>query len=112
MRLSWTSPSIAIALATPARISPGPILRHLFTAGEILAMELASLHSIHFYQDLMAECRRHILAGDFDVWSAALLAKWAARGAASADAAAVAASAGRKGAGGGAGNKSGKSAGG
>jgi queuine tRNA-ribosyltransferase len=66
-------------------------LRHLFTAGEILAMELASLHSIHFYQELMAECRRHILIGDFDAWSAALLGKWAS----SADASA----AGRKNAG-------------
>jgi queuine tRNA-ribosyltransferase len=67
-------------------------LRHLFTAGEILAMELASLHSIHFYQELMAECRRHILAGDFDVWSAALLSKWASN----AETAAAVAAAGRK----------------
>jgi queuine tRNA-ribosyltransferase len=52
-------------------------LRHLFVAGEILAMELASLHSIHFYQDLMAKCRQHIVAGDFDAWSRELLKRWA-----------------------------------
>ncbi len=52
-------------------------LRHLFVAGEILAMELASLHSIHFYQELMAEARRRIVAGTFDAWSRDLLAKWA-----------------------------------
>ena len=53
-------------------------LRHLFVAGEILAMELATIHSLHFYQDLMAECRRRILDGSFEAWSAELLAKWAA----------------------------------
>jgi queuine tRNA-ribosyltransferase len=52
-------------------------LRHLFVAGEILALELASLHSIHFYQDLMSECRRRIVAGDFDSWSRDLLKRWA-----------------------------------
>ncbi|MEO7423591.1 MAG: tRNA guanosine(34) transglycosylase Tgt [Fibrobacteria bacterium] len=52
-------------------------LRHLFVAGEILALELASLHSIHFFQNLMAECRRRILAGDFDLWSRELLGRWA-----------------------------------
>ncbi len=51
-------------------------LRHLFVAGEILALELATLHSIHFYQDLMREARRRILAGDFAEWSSELLRKW------------------------------------
>jgi queuine tRNA-ribosyltransferase len=53
-------------------------LRHLFVAGEILALELATLHSIHFYQDLMREARRRIIAGDFGEWSAGLLRLWAA----------------------------------
>jgi queuine tRNA-ribosyltransferase len=61
-------------------------LRHLFVAGEILALELASLHSIHFYQDLMSECRRHIVAGDFDSWSRDLLKRWADAAPASASA--------------------------
>jgi queuine tRNA-ribosyltransferase len=52
-------------------------LRHLFVAGEILAMELATIHSIHFYQDLMTECRRRIIEGTFDTWSLELLARWA-----------------------------------
>jgi queuine tRNA-ribosyltransferase len=52
-------------------------LRHLFAAGEILALELATLHSIHFYQDLMREARRRILGGDFAEWSAGLLRLWA-----------------------------------
>jgi queuine tRNA-ribosyltransferase len=51
-------------------------LRHLFVAGEILALELASIHSIHFFQDLMAECRRQIVAGSYASWSAELLVRW------------------------------------
>jgi len=51
-------------------------LRHLFVAGEILAMELASIHSLHFFQDLMAECRRRILDQSFDAWSLELLRTW------------------------------------
>ena len=53
-------------------------LRHLFVAGEILALELATLHSLHFYQDLMREARTRIRAGDFDAWSADLIRRWAA----------------------------------
>ena len=52
-------------------------LRHLFVAGEILAMELATIHSLHFYQELMTECRRQILTGTFENWSRDLLNKWA-----------------------------------
>lgn len=33
-------------------------IRHLFKAGEILALVLLSLHNIHFYLDLMREIRR------------------------------------------------------
>ncbi len=52
-------------------------LRHLFVAGEILAMELATIHSLHFYQSLMAECRHRILDRSFEAWSLELLEKWA-----------------------------------
>jgi queuine tRNA-ribosyltransferase len=51
-------------------------LRHLFVAGEILALELATTHSIHFFCELMAESRKRILAGDFDAWSRGLLERW------------------------------------
>jgi queuine tRNA-ribosyltransferase len=52
-------------------------LRHLFVAGEILALEMATAHSLHFYQELMRAARRHILAGTFEPWKSALLRKWA-----------------------------------
>jgi queuine tRNA-ribosyltransferase len=43
-------------------------LRHLFVAGEILGMQLASLQNLSFYLWLVGEARKHILAGDFDSW--------------------------------------------
>jgi len=43
-------------------------LRHLFIAGEILALELASIHNLHFYLDLVNEARNMILEGNFKKW--------------------------------------------
>ena len=43
-------------------------LRHLFIAGEILALELASIHNLHFYLNLVKEAREHIVEGDFKQW--------------------------------------------
>jgi queuine tRNA-ribosyltransferase len=34
-------------------------LRHLFNAGELLALELASIHNLHFYISLMSEARKN-----------------------------------------------------
>jgi queuine tRNA-ribosyltransferase len=43
-------------------------LRHLFIAGEILALELASIHNLHFYLDLVSEARKMIREGNFNKW--------------------------------------------
>ena len=43
-------------------------LRHLFNAGELLALELASIHNLHFYISLVSEARKRILDGSFKVW--------------------------------------------
>ena len=43
-------------------------LRHLFHAGELLALQIASIHNLAFYLWLVGEARRHILAGDFATW--------------------------------------------
>lgn len=43
-------------------------LRHLFIAGEILALELASIHNLHFYLWLVTEARKHILDESFSKW--------------------------------------------
>ncbi len=43
-------------------------LRHLFIAEEILALELASIHNLYFYLDLVKQARKHILDDDFLEW--------------------------------------------
>lgn len=43
-------------------------LRHLFKAGEILALQLASIHNLAFYLQLVTAAREHIIAGDFNNW--------------------------------------------
>ncbi len=43
-------------------------LRHLFNAGEILALELASIHNLHFYLELMKTAREKIKEGIFVEW--------------------------------------------
>jgi queuine tRNA-ribosyltransferase len=40
-------------------------LRHLFIAGELVAMRLNTLHNVHFYLELMAEARRAIEANRY-----------------------------------------------
>lgn len=43
-------------------------LRHLFKAKEYLAYEIASIHNLTFYLDLVTQARSHILAGDYATW--------------------------------------------
>lgn len=43
-------------------------LRHLFIAGELLAMQIASIHNLAFYLWLTGEARKHIMTGDFHIW--------------------------------------------
>jgi queuine tRNA-ribosyltransferase len=45
----------------------------LFISGEILAMQIASLHNLAFYLWLVGEARRHIIAGDFKPWKTSML---------------------------------------
>lgn len=43
-------------------------LRHLFVAREILALQLASIHNLRFYLNLMSEARKMILEDRFSEW--------------------------------------------
>jgi queuine tRNA-ribosyltransferase len=43
-------------------------LRHLFKSGEILAMRLAVLHNLYFYNELMAKIRAALDEGRFDAF--------------------------------------------
>ncbi len=43
-------------------------LRHLFNAKEILALELATIHNLSFYLNLVREAQKRILDGSFVEW--------------------------------------------
>ena len=44
-------------------------LRHLIHSGEILALQLASIHNLHFYLHLMEQSREKIANGTFEEWA-------------------------------------------
>ncbi len=48
-------------------------MRHLFVAGEILGMQLASIHNLSFYLWLVKEARKQIIAGNFVSWKNEIL---------------------------------------
>lgn len=48
-------------------------LRHLFSAHELLGMQIASIHNLAFYLWLVREARSHIMAGDFKPWKEELV---------------------------------------
>lgn len=43
-------------------------LRHLTITGELLGLQIASIHNLAFYLWLVKEARKHILTGDFKQW--------------------------------------------
>ncbi len=43
-------------------------LHHLIKAEEILGLQIASIHNLGFYLELIGEARRHIALGDFGTW--------------------------------------------
>jgi len=50
-------------------------LRHLFKASEILALELATIHNLHFYLELVKTAREKIQNGEFVQWKKAIIEK-------------------------------------
>jgi len=48
-------------------------LHHLFKAGELLAMQIASIHNLAFYLRLVTDARTHIEQGDFVQWKASVI---------------------------------------
>jgi len=48
-------------------------LRHLFAAGEIVGLELASIHNLAFYLHLVKQARAHILQGDYMQWKSEMV---------------------------------------
>ena len=50
-------------------------VHHLFKAQEILALQIASIHNLAFYLWLVSEARKHIMADDFSIWKAKMVAE-------------------------------------
>lgn len=48
-------------------------VRHLFASGELLGPQIASIHNLAFYLDLVTQARQHILAGDFTEWKSSIV---------------------------------------
>lgn len=48
-------------------------VRHLFIAREYLAKQIASVHNLAFYLDLVTQAREHILKGDFYEWKSSVI---------------------------------------
>lgn len=67
------SPIEADGASAVDRLYSKAYLRHLFASGELLALQIASVHNLAFYLWLVGEARRHILAGDFATWKAGMV---------------------------------------
>ncbi len=50
-------------------------LRHLFNTNEILGLELASIHNVSFYLNLVREARKKIIEGNFVEWKNKIISK-------------------------------------
>lgn len=50
-------------------------LRHLFNAREILAYELATIHNLRFYLNLVRTAREKIINGNFSKWKNLIISK-------------------------------------
>jgi queuine tRNA-ribosyltransferase len=48
-------------------------LRHLFVSQEILALQLATMHNLSFFLNLVRESRKHILDDTFESWKKSTL---------------------------------------
>jgi queuine tRNA-ribosyltransferase len=51
-------------------------LRHLFTAGELLGMRLASIHAVHHMVALTRRCRAAVVEGRYAAFRAAFLEQY------------------------------------
>jgi queuine tRNA-ribosyltransferase len=54
-------------------------LRHLMKAKEILGLQIASIHNLAFYLDIVSKARENILAGTFNSWKKEMVVKWQQR---------------------------------
>lgn len=69
--LKWAddfSPIDSKSLAATSRDHTKAYLRHLIKVGEVLGMQIASIHNLTFYLELVNTAREKIIAGEFSQW--------------------------------------------
>lgn len=54
-------------------------LHHLFKAEELLGLQIASIHNLHFYLWLVKEARQHIIDGDYSLWKSHIVERLSVR---------------------------------
>ncbi|KAA9039183.1 tRNA guanosine(34) transglycosylase Tgt [Ginsengibacter hankyongi] len=54
-------------------------LRHLIKSKEILGLQIASIHNLAFYLDIVTKARKHISDGDFVQWKNEMSVRWQQR---------------------------------
>lgn len=54
-------------------------LRHLIKSKELLGLQIASIHNLAFYIDIVTRAREHIFAGDFLTWKSTRARQWQQR---------------------------------
>jgi queuine tRNA-ribosyltransferase len=54
-------------------------LRHLVKSKEILGLQIASIHNLAFYLDIVSNARKHIAAGNFVSWKNEMSSRWQQR---------------------------------
>ena len=54
-------------------------LRHLVKTGEYLGIQIATIHNLAFYLELVKQAREHIQAGDFVAWKNSVIPKLSVR---------------------------------
>ncbi len=69
------SPLDAAGSAYVDQVYTKAYLRHLIKAGENLGIQIATIHNLAFYLDLMKEARQRILDGTFVEWKNAITPK-------------------------------------
>ena len=54
-------------------------LRHLIKSKEILGLQIASIHNLAFYLDIVTKAREHIIAENFSQWKNEMILRWQQR---------------------------------
>jgi queuine tRNA-ribosyltransferase len=78
----WTDDFSPIDPDCPSSVSRGysrAYLRHLIISGELLGAQIASIHNLAFYLNLVNEARRKIEEGNFVKWKNSVIKKLSER---------------------------------